>query len=187
MPEVAAFSGAWRDIGPGMAATPQGFATAVALPISDGATAGYDAAIASDESFIVFSSNRAPASSRQSLLFVAFAHSGRWTPPAPLQPVIKGIEARLSPDLKVLYFSVETPVFSVAGSTKKPASSQIFQMPIPFNTGNSVGSHSTLRSLKLGPAESGNRKSALGSEALGYATPDEVHFGELATVTLMAA
>lgn len=117
-------------------ATSQGFATPVALPISDGVTAGYDAAIAPDESFIVFSSSRSPASSGQSLLFIAFAQNGRWTDPKALQPVIEGIEARLSPDLKVLYFSAEIPASNVAGSTEKLVSSRIFQMPIPFNAGN---------------------------------------------------
>jgi len=121
--------------------TIHGFDTPIALSISDGATSGYDAAIAPDESFIVFSSNRAPARPGQSLLFVAFAQNGHWTEPEVLQPATEGLEARFSADLEVLYFSADTPSSNVAGSSEKPVPSRIFQRPILIKNKIALGSH----------------------------------------------
>jgi Tol biopolymer transport system component len=121
-------------------ATNHGFDTPIALTISDGTIAGYDAAIAPDESFIVFSSDRAPASPGQSLLFVAFAQNRNWTVPQALQPATEGLEARFGPNLKILYFSAETPS-SKSDSTDTPRSSRIFQIPMLLKTQNAIGPH----------------------------------------------
>lgn len=85
-------------------ATRGGFQEPVALSISDGTHPAYDVAVAPDETFIVFSANRAPAKKDQSLLFVAFKRNGIWTGPQALDPPLEGLESRLSPDLKTLYF-----------------------------------------------------------------------------------
>lgn len=73
------------------------------LSFSDGVTGDYDPAVAPDQSFIVFSSDRAPTPAGSSGLFVAFAAAGGWGTPVPL--ATEGIEARLDPDLRTLYFS----------------------------------------------------------------------------------
>ncbi|GLQ89802.1 TolB family protein [Dyella flagellata] len=100
-----------------------GFETPVALSISDGTHPGYDVAVAPDESFLVFSANRAPAAQDQSLLFVAFQRNGKWTEPQALDPHLEGIEARLSPDLKTLYFQADD-------ATQSKTHGRIFQVPL---------------------------------------------------------
>jgi Tol biopolymer transport system component len=74
-----------------------------ALSLSDGVSADFDPAVAPDQSFIVFSSNRPPSASGDSALFIAFATANGWTRPQPLGP--SGTESRLSPDLATLYYS----------------------------------------------------------------------------------
>jgi len=79
------------------------FQTPQPMPFSDGVAADYDAAVAPDQSFIVFSSNRPPTPPNSSDLFVAFATATGWGQPIRLGP--SGIEARLDPDLSTLYFT----------------------------------------------------------------------------------
>jgi len=104
-------------------ATGDGYETPVAVSISDGGRPGYDVAVAPDESFLVFSASRAPAPKGQSLLFIAFRQNGEWSEPLPLDPHLVGIEARLSPDLKTLYFEAE----DVAGAKTH---GRIFKVPL---------------------------------------------------------
>jgi Tol biopolymer transport system component len=73
------------------------------LPFSDGQVADYDPAIAPDQSFIVFSSDRPPSTATGSAIFVAFATGDGWSKPVSLGP--SGTESRLSPDRSTLYFS----------------------------------------------------------------------------------
>ncbi|MFC4761887.1 TolB family protein [Dyella koreensis] len=100
-----------------------GFEAPVPLSISDGTHPGYDVAVAPDESFLVFSANRAPAAKGQSLLFVAFKRNGEWSEPQALDPHVEGLEARLSPDLKTLFFETDDAL-----GTKKQG--RIFQVPL---------------------------------------------------------
>jgi len=68
----------------------------------------YDPAIAPDESFMIFSSGRSPAPVHTADLFIVFRTASGWTDPLDLRilsPNVHGIEARLSPDHKTLYFS----------------------------------------------------------------------------------
>ncbi|WP_266171321.1 hypothetical protein [Dyella subtropica] len=74
-----------------------------ALSFSDGVTADFDPAVAPDQSFIVFSSDRPPSTANDNALFIAFATAGGWSTPQPLGPM--GTEARLSPDLATLYYN----------------------------------------------------------------------------------
>lgn len=76
---------------------------ATPLLFSDGVTDDYDPAVAPDQSFIVFTSDRPPSSSTASNLFIAFAKPGGWSKPVGLG--VAGTEARLAPDLSALYFS----------------------------------------------------------------------------------
>lgn len=76
---------------------------ATPLPFSDGVTDDYDPAVAPDQSFIVFTSDRPPSSSTASDIFIAFATRGGWSRPVDLG--IAGTESRLDPDLATLYFS----------------------------------------------------------------------------------
>lgn len=73
------------------------------LPFSDGVTGDFDPAVAPDQSFIVFSSKRAPAGVAESELFIAFARGENWSAPQALG--LTGIEARLSSDHATLYFN----------------------------------------------------------------------------------
>lgn len=100
-----------------------GYDAPVALSISDGTHPGYDVAVAPDESFLVFSANRAPAAKDQSLLFVAFKREGRWSEPRAIEPPLEGIEARFSPDLRTLYFEAQV----TSGATTH---GRIFQVPL---------------------------------------------------------
>jgi Tol biopolymer transport system component len=77
------------------------------LSFSDGKWRDVDPAIAPDESFIVFSSNRPPAKDLD--LFIAHRRDGTWGEPVHMGMTVNGagsdIEARLSPDARTLYFS----------------------------------------------------------------------------------
>lgn len=89
------------------------------LPFSAGAWGGVDPAIAPDQSFIVFASNRPPTPANDSDVFIAFRdRDGRWSEPVDLRPLIHntdGIdELRLGPDGHTLYFTtghVVAPVY----------------------------------------------------------------------------
>lgn len=100
-----------------------GYEPPIALSISDGTRPGYDVAVAPDESFLVFSASRAPSPKGRSLLFMAFRRHGEWSDPQPLDPHLAGIEARLSPDLKTLYFETD-------GATAGGTHGRIFQVPL---------------------------------------------------------
>jgi Tol biopolymer transport system component len=67
-----------------------------------------DPVVAPDESFLIFSSNRPPAVRNQ--LFIVYQKAGKWGEPILLndtinRPPASNVEARLSPDLRTLYFS----------------------------------------------------------------------------------
>ena len=69
----------------------------------------FDPAVAPDESFLVFSSPRPPALPHTADLFIVFRGPKGWGDPIDLRLVLSeivyGVEARLSPDHKTLYFS----------------------------------------------------------------------------------
>jgi Tol biopolymer transport system component len=79
------------------------------LPFSDGSSTDVDPAVAPDESFLIFGSGRAPATSMD--LFVVFRDGSAWGEPVHLGNLINSptsdAEARLNPDLETLYFSSE--------------------------------------------------------------------------------
>jgi Tol biopolymer transport system component len=110
-------------------ATVDGFLEPVPVSFTDGIASDFDAVVAPDESFIVFSSNRAPSQPNMPMIFIAYAKKGQWTEPQILQPPTSGLEARLSPDLKTLYFSTDAPSSSPAKSTD-PTTSRIFKRPL---------------------------------------------------------
>jgi hypothetical protein len=80
-------------------------------PVSfdDGVTINFTAAVAPDESFILFSGHRAPSPDHRTVVFVAFAENYRWKAPVPFKPYLYGEQERLSPDLKTLYFVSDGP------------------------------------------------------------------------------
>ena len=80
-----------------------GYQAAQPLAFSTGSVSDYDPAIAPDQSFIVFSSDRPPSSATDSAIFIAFAIPGGWSTPVPLGP--SGTESRWSPDGATLYYS----------------------------------------------------------------------------------
>jgi Tol biopolymer transport system component len=81
----------------------------VAMPFTAGQYGGVDAAVAPDESYMVFSSNRPPAPAGQSDLFIVFRKDGVWGEPQHLPDSINAyapaVESHLSPDGKTLYFA----------------------------------------------------------------------------------
>lgn len=85
------------------------FEQALPLSFSTAAATDVDPAVAADESYVIFSSSRAPA--RDMDLFISFHRNGDWTTPEHLGNVINSpgsdAEARLSHDGKTLYFSSE--------------------------------------------------------------------------------
>jgi Tol biopolymer transport system component len=68
----------------------------------------YDPAVAPDESFIIYSTGRPPAPHTADL-FIVFKEGNKWGEPIDLRTLLSdkvfGVEARLSPDLKTLYFT----------------------------------------------------------------------------------
>ncbi|MEH6421487.1 TolB family protein [Pseudomonas sp. CGJS7] len=80
------------------------------LPFSGGEQNDVDPAVAPDESFLIFGSRRAQASKSMDL-FIAFHDAQGWSEPQWLGETVNSpgsdAEARLSPDLKTLYFSSE--------------------------------------------------------------------------------
>ncbi|MBP1772486.1 MAG: hypothetical protein H6P99_1649 [Holophagaceae bacterium] len=107
-----------------------GYLPATPLPISDGSIGDFDAAVAPDESFLVFSSGRPPAGPGQAILFITYRRGDQWTPPRALEPTAEGLEARLSPDLKTLYYSPESPSAGTGLPDGGVAPSRIYQMPL---------------------------------------------------------
>ena len=85
------------------------YQTPVPLPFTAGQYGGVDAAVAADESYMVFSSNRPPAPSGQSDLFIMFRKDGQWGEPQHLADSINAyapaVESHLSPDGHTLYFA----------------------------------------------------------------------------------
>lgn len=80
------------------------------LPFSAGDWGGVDPAIAPDQSFIVFASNRPPTPANGSDVFIAFRdRDGHWSGPVDLRPLINNTEGidelRLGPDGHTLYFT----------------------------------------------------------------------------------
>lgn len=77
------------------------------LPFSAGEYGGVDPALAPDQSFIVFGSNRPPTPPRDSYAFIAFRTQGHWGEPIPLPPQVNDLggidELRLGPDGHTLY------------------------------------------------------------------------------------
>lgn len=80
----------------------------VPLPFTAGEYGGVDAAVAPDESYLVFSSNRPPAPTGQSDLFIVFRKDGVWGEPQHLPDSINAFapayESHLSSDGQTLYF-----------------------------------------------------------------------------------
>lgn len=85
------------------------FETPVLASFSDSAHGDYDPAVAPDESYLVFSSGRTPAPPKTTDLFIVFRTANGWGEPIDLRSAVSedvhGIEARLSPGGKTLYFS----------------------------------------------------------------------------------
>jgi hypothetical protein len=90
----------------------------------------FDPAVAPDESFIIFSSGRAPAP-KTTDLFICFRNAeGKWDDPIDLRALLSdkvyGVEARLSPDCKTLYYTNSLN----AEGVKVPDASFIWQVDI---------------------------------------------------------
>lgn len=77
-------------------------AVALALGTGDGRS-DFDPAVAPDQSFLVFSSDRPPAPANGNDLFIAFAVPGGWS--APVDLGMAGNEARLGADRTMLYYT----------------------------------------------------------------------------------
>lgn len=90
-----------------------------------------DPAVAPDESFLIFSSGRPPALQHTADLFIVFKTPNGWSEPIDLRLALSsdkvfGVEARLSPDLKTLYFCNQR---NAAGVTV-PTEQYIWQVDI---------------------------------------------------------
>ena len=91
-----------------------------------------DPAVAPDESFVVFSSNRPPAATGDMDLFVVFRSEAGWGEPEHLGPVVNSpageIEARLAPDGHTLYFSSRRPLALTYPKTPSMTAASLAQM-----------------------------------------------------------
>jgi len=69
----------------------------------------FDPAVAKDGSFLIFSSPRPPSPPHTSDLFIVYRKDDEWSAPVDLRTILSddvhGVEARLSPDEKTLYFT----------------------------------------------------------------------------------
>jgi Tol biopolymer transport system component len=85
------------------------YATGTLAPFDDKNASSFDPTIASDGSFLIFSSNRPPAKTGTSDLFITYRRNGTWTAPTDLNQSVNpdgnATEARLSPDNRTLYFN----------------------------------------------------------------------------------
>ena len=97
------------------------FETPVRPSFSVDAYGDVDPVVAPDESFLIFSSGRPPALPHTADLFIVFRTPGGWSEPLDLRLLISnnvfGVEARLSPDLKTLYFSNQRNAAGVTVNT----------------------------------------------------------------------
>lgn len=109
------------------------------LPFSAGKYGGADPAIAPDQSFIVFSSNRPPTPANDFYVFIAFQRDGHWSQPVPLGPEVNGFsvadELRLGPDGHTLYLSSNHVVPPTYPQTVKSSEARLDQMQ-NWNDGN---------------------------------------------------
>jgi WD40-like Beta Propeller Repeat len=81
-------------------------------PVSfdDETTHNFTAAVAPDESFIIFSGHRPPSPDHMAVVFVAFAEANhKWKTPVAFQPYLLGEQTRFSPDMKTLYWTTDHP------------------------------------------------------------------------------
>jgi Tol biopolymer transport system component len=85
------------------------YQTPVPLPFTAGQYGGVDAAVAADESYLVFASNRPPTPAGRSDMFIVFRKDGVWGDPQVLPDAINNagpaVELHLSPDGHTLYFA----------------------------------------------------------------------------------
>jgi Tol biopolymer transport system component len=90
----------------------------------------FDPAVSPNESFIIFCSPRPPAPPHTADLFIVFRNGNGWSEPIDLRQAISenvyGVEARLSPDCKILYFSNQRN----ASGVKDPNSSYTWMVDI---------------------------------------------------------
>jgi hypothetical protein len=116
-------------------------------PMPAGLTAGgsgeVDAAVAPDESFIVFSSNT-PAHPTQSRLFIAFGADGHWNTPVDLGDEVNeegsNFEARLGADHRSLYFSTNTVEPARYPSTREETAQALARMLVRDNGSDNIWS-----------------------------------------------
>jgi WD40-like Beta Propeller Repeat len=97
------------------------------LPFSGGVFSDVDPVVSPDESFMVFPSTRPPVNGGGNhALFIVFRKAGRWGEPTLLEPGNASpssdqIEARLSPDHRMLYFSSDRTMPIAFPRTQKEA------------------------------------------------------------------
>jgi hypothetical protein len=85
------------------------YTTPEPVSFDDENTRNFTAAVAPDESFIIFSGHRPPSPDHMAVVFVAFAENHKWKTPVPFQPYLLGEQTRFSPDMKILYFTTDHP------------------------------------------------------------------------------
>jgi hypothetical protein len=104
-------------------------------PVSfdDETTRNFTAAVAPDESFIIFSGHRPPSPEHMAVVFVSFAKDHKWQTPVPFKPYLLGEQTRFSPDMKTLYWTTDhpyqqAPTTDASAATKTPY--RIWQIPL---------------------------------------------------------
>lgn len=105
------------------------YGTPEPVSFSDGLASDFDAAVAPDESFIIFSSHRPPTPEGHDGVFVTFSDGHHWKTPVPIQPLLIGGENRLSPDLKTLYFTADRPLFGDGSGGRHASANSVAEIP----------------------------------------------------------
>jgi Tol biopolymer transport system component len=105
------------------------YATPEPLSFSDGTFNDYDPAVAPDGSFVVFSSGRAPAPKDMgAAIFVAMADGNGWRAPMLVDPILLGVEARLSADGSTLYFTTDRPTPSAPPPSQGSGDQKVWEI-----------------------------------------------------------
>lgn len=95
----------------------------------------YDPAVSKDDRFLIFASPRPPAPEKKTDLFIVYRIHGEWSEPidlrAKLGPNVYGVEPRLDPREKTLYFFNSRKLPSDSGADEKTRAVHSWQVSLP--------------------------------------------------------
>jgi hypothetical protein len=103
-------------------------------PFADNQRDENDPTVAADDSFVIFSSTRAPVPKGNDDLFITYQHDGTWSIPRDMgRPINAGgddFEARLTPDAKGIYYSSAVDPTNLSAPIDPNAPGQVLFLPL---------------------------------------------------------